>query len=175
MAMRQLLLTIALRLLACAAVIYLQWRLLGLIGLVVGAPLVGVALARPILELLDMARHKTTELVYRDVSGRHFVHRGQMLDISEDEAQCRWLRLGDVRKLLPGLPADQTLQQLRPDGVRLASAGQPARIRAEALLELLARAQDPDTLKFRHWLEREVVFPAARRRSAQKNPSLSGE
>ncbi|WIT12342.1 hypothetical protein PFX98_01680 [Paucibacter sediminis] len=163
--MRQLLLTIALRLLACAAVIYLQWRWLGPVGLVVGAPLLGVALARPILDLLGMARHKTTEVVYRDVSGRHFVHRGQMLDIADDAAQFRWLRISDVRKLIHGLPADQTLQQLRPDGVHLGEKNsQPARIQAEALLELLAKAQDPDTLKFKHWLAQEVVFPAAQRR-----------
>lgn len=117
--MRQLLLTIALRLLACAAVIYLQWRWLGAVGLVVGAPLLGVALARPILDLLGMARHTARAAAYREVSGRHFVHRGLMLDISDDAAQFRWLRISDVRKLIPGLPADQTLQQLRPDGVQL--------------------------------------------------------
>jgi hypothetical protein len=173
--MRQLLLTITLRLLACAVVIYLQWRLLGLIGLVVGAPLVGVALARPILELLGMARHKTTEVVYRDVSGRHFVHRGQMLHIADDAQHFRWLRIGDVRKLIAGLPADQTLHQLYPEAVQPGGGGRPASIQAEALLALLAKAHDPDTLKFKHWLEREVVFPAARRRSVQKKPSLFGE
>jgi len=165
-----LLLTITLRLVACATVIYLQWRWLGAVGLAVGAPLLGVALARPILDLLGMARHKTSELVYRDVSGRHFVHRGQMLDIADDAAQFRWLRISDVRKLVPGLPADETLQQLRPDGVQLGEIRkrQPARIQAEALLELLAKAQDPDTLKFKQWLAQEVVFPAAQRRARRR-------
>ena len=162
--MRQALLSIALRLTLCVGIVYALWRMLGAIGLAVGTPLFGLALARPLQELFERLSHAIKWQAYRDINGRHFEHRGQMLDIIDDEAQFRWLRLADVRKLLPGLPLDASLQRLFPNEVRL-GPGKASRIQAEALQRFLLRAQQPEALKFRHWLEREVIYPAAQRRA----------
>lgn len=160
--MPQVLLKIALRLLACAGVAYLVWRGLGAIGLVVCAPLFGVALARPILELMEESAHTARRSAFRDVDGRHFQYKGTPLDVVEDTDSYRWLRLADVRKIVTALPADQVLRSLHPEGLQdMRSARNPC-IKAEALLQYLQKATDPGSLRFKVWLEREVVMPAIR-------------
>lgn len=166
--MLRILLPIALRLLACSAATYLAWRAIGLVGVVVCAPLFAVALARPILDLFGGSFRLTRALAWRDVDGRHFEHRGKAIDIVEDPAQQPWLRLSHVRRIITGLPSDQALARLYPQGVQALEASAPLRIRAEALAQYLEKATDPASLKFRLWLEREVAFPARQRR--QRGP-----
>ncbi|HMA10203.1 MAG TPA: hypothetical protein VKP68_20145 [Ramlibacter sp.] len=162
--MPKLLLKIALRTLACAVVTYGMWLKFGTVSLVVCAPLFGVALARPIVDLLEEAAHATTRAAFRDVDGRHFHYRGILVDVVEDADSYRWMRLADVRKIVTGLPADPVLRNLFPEGLREATASKAVCIKAEALLQYLQKATDPGTLRFKHWVEREVVFPASRLR-----------
>ena len=162
--MLQVLLKIALRTLACAVVTYGIWLKFGTVSLVVCAPLFGVALARPILELMEEAAQATTRAAFRDLDGRHFHYKGILVDVVEDADSYRWMRLADVRKIVTGLPADQVLRNLFPEGLQDPPASKAVCIKAEALLQYLQKATDPGTLRFKLWLEREVVMPAIRLR-----------
>lgn len=162
--MNHLLLRTALRLLFCIAVAYALWRLLGAVGWVVSAPLFGVLLARPILELVGDLRDATKSMAYARVAGRHFEHRGFRLDIVEDGRHHRWVSLADVRKLITSLPRDASLRRQFPQGLCDDATIRGSRIHADALLAYLARSTDGDALKLRNWLEREVVLPAAKLR-----------
>jgi hypothetical protein len=161
-------LVVGLRLLACTAVTYLVWRRIGLIGVVVCLPLYGISLARPILDLLGGTREAARRLTFRAVDGRHYEHRGHMIDILEDEARHRWLRLADVRKVIPGLPSDPALRHQFPAGVQALAPSTALRIQAESLAEYLQKSTEPDSLKFKLWLEREVMFPARQVRARSK-------
>lgn len=74
------------------------------------------------------------------------------------------LRLADVRKLIPGLPADAVLAKLHADGVMPAAPRTESRIKAEALQDDLKKATDPGTLAVKRWLQREVLWPAEKGR-----------
>jgi hypothetical protein len=158
----KLLLKIAVRTLACALVTYGVWLKLGTVSLVVCAPLFGVALARPILELFEESANAARRSAFRDVHGRHFVYKGTQLDVVEDTDSYRWLRLADVRRIVTALPADPVLRSLHPEGLQDMQSDKNPRIKAEALLQYLQKATDPGTLRFKLWLEREVVMPAIR-------------
>lgn len=156
--------TIVLRLLCASAVSYLFWRAIGLAGVVASAPLFGVLLAKPIFELVAELRHSAKSLAFADVQGRHYEHRGYRLDILDDERHHRWISHKDLQRLMPSLPRAAVLRGQFPNGVRTDPALPGERILAEALLAYLQKSTDGQSLRFRNWLEREVVLPAAKQR-----------
>ena len=160
------------RLLVCAVVTWLFWRWKGPFGLVFSAPLWGVALARPVIDLLSSTRRAAKAMAYARTEGRYFEHHGHAIDVVDDEDHFRWLSIADVRTIIPGLPRDAALQRQFPEGVRADRSLKGHRILAEALLDYLSKSTDSDTLRFRNWLEREVVKPAAirRRRLGHRRP-----
>lgn len=158
---------IALRLLACVVVTAVAWRGLGFASLVLCAPLFGVLLARPILDLIGQSARTTRQLALEDLEGRYYEHRGVMVDIVEDAERHRWLLLTDVRKLVDGLPSDPVLERLYPDDVRPSVSSSARRIRADTLALYLEKSTHAESLKFKIWLEREVAFPARRLRGGK--------
>ncbi len=149
----------------CAAFAFGLWRVFGAFGLVFAAPLFGVLLARPLVELASDLGRATRGLALDSVEGRHYAFKGLHIEVVEDADGRRWLRAADVRKAVPGLPADASLLHLYPGGARRHGRRGGVGVEADVLLQSLARASEPQTLKFRHWLEREVVLPAQRRRA----------
>lgn len=158
--MPPLLLQVALRSAACALLTYVVWRFLGTIALVVCAPLFGVALARPILDLLAGLGAATKQAALAPLAGRHYEHHGTPIDIVEDESHRRWIRLAEVRKIISTLPRDAVMQHHYPEGCRLDTDSKVQRISADALHAYLCKSTDPASLRFKHWLEREVIYPA---------------
>ena len=161
-------------LLACAAAALL-WRVLGAVGLAVSAPVFGVLLAKPILELSAELRHLTKRFAYAELQGRYFEFHGTRFKIVEDETHHRWVSVADVRKLLPRFPREVVLRKQFPEAVRDEAAAIGPVIRADALLRYLARSTDADSLKFRNWLERQVVIPAATIRRRAGIPDAAPE
>jgi hypothetical protein len=155
---------VALRLLSCAAFTWLVWRWLGVVSLVLCAPLFGVALARPVLEMVGNTVLLAKRLGYRKINGRHFEHQGRSIDIADDDEGYRWLKTEDVRKVVAGLPTDPVLVRLFPGEVRPGAAREVPRMKAEALDAYLAKATEAGSLRFRLWLQREVILPARLRR-----------
>lgn len=163
--MSKLLSSLGIRLLVWAVTTYLLWRFLGAIGIVVAAPLCGVLVARPIIELMSHARDSAKALAYNEIQGRHFEHRGFSLDVVEDDDHFRWISWRDVRKLVPGLPRPQVLEAQFPGEVRTESSAHEARIFAEALADYLAKSTEADSIKFRNWVQREVISPGEKVRA----------
>jgi hypothetical protein len=158
------LIQLVLRATACAglAAVLAWWA--GVWALVLVVPLAGVWLARPLLELTGDVVRGVKAQAWRDVEGRHAEFRGRPLDVVEDEAGHRWIATDGLRRIVTGLPADAVLARLVPWGLLVSRRGSPARVEAEALLTVLARATDADTHRFVRWVEREIVRPARRAR-----------
>ena len=153
---------VASHLVACIAATYLLWYLLGTVGMALSAPLFGVALAGPIVrslaDLCGLGKH----IQYAQVEGRHFSYRGHALDVIEDEYYHRWIRIADVHKLIPTPARPQVLALQFPGRVNTSRGRQePPRIRADALLAYLGKSTEDHSIRFRNWLEREVVRPSA--------------
>ena len=159
-----LLLRIAIRLLLCAAMSWVVWRYFGLAVAVATAPLYGIALARPMIDLASDLRHATRAAVWRPLEGRHFVYRGTPVQVLEDDDHRRWVRAADVRAIVGHTATHGALALTYPSGWR--TMGKPAEphFSDEALIAHLTKESAPEALRFRHWAEREIAFPAQRLR-----------
>jgi hypothetical protein len=155
-------LQIALRLALCAAVAWTAWRLSGLTALVTTAPLFGIALARPLLDLAGELRDHARARALQPAQGRHYAFHGQPVQVIEDIRHERWIRAADVRRILGHTASDGALALSYPAGWK--SLGKPAQphFSTTALLAHLAKESSPQALRLRHWVEREVSFPAQR-------------
>lgn len=157
-------LRIVLRVTLCAALSWCVWRVLGLAPMVATAPLWGLALAKPLIDLASDARHRMRRHVWKPLEGRHFVFRGMPLQVLEDADHRRWVRAADVRRIVGRTATDGALALTYPNGWR--AFGQPAEphFSDDALIAHLAKESSPQALRFRHWAEREIAFPAQRLR-----------
>jgi len=155
---------IVLRVALCAALSWCVWRIGGLVPMVATAPLWGVALAKPLIDLASEVRHRMRRHVWKPLEGRHFVFRGMPLQVLEDADHRRWVRAADVRRIVGHTASNGALALTYPNGWRL--LGQPAEphFSDEALIVHLAKESAPKALRFRHWAEREIAFPAQRLR-----------
>jgi hypothetical protein len=140
------------------------YRFLGPVGLLLFAPAWGALLALPLLDGVGAGLRLVRWTRWFDVQGRYYEHRGRWIDIVEDDAGQRFVRIAHVRLVLPGLPADATFAQLYADRVLARGTPALAYLRDDALLEYLARSQSPDAAKLHRWLYREVALPGRNRR-----------
>lgn len=156
--------TLALRGLLCAAVGWVGWRLIGPVALALTAPLLGIALAKPLLELAGALHHAVRARALADIEGRHYAFRGVHVRVIEDEGHQRWIRAADVRRIVGSQDSDHALQLAYGRGYRL--AGQPAEgyFSETALLTHLTRQATPAAARLRLWVERVVVWPAREQR-----------
>ena len=159
-----MLLRLAIRLSLCAAVSWVVWRYFGLAAAVASAPLYGIALARPLIDLASDLRQATRAAVWRPLEGRHFVYRGAPVQVLEDDDHRRWVRAADVRRVVGHTATNGALALTYPGGWR--RMGKPAEphFSDEALIAHLMKQGTPEALRFRHWVEREIAFPAQRLR-----------
>lgn len=162
--MRAILWTIAWRLALCAAITFTAWRFGGTIPAVTSLALVGVLLARPLIELIGHLVHQLRALAWRDIEGHHHAFQGIPVRVFEDEAHRRWVSIADVRRILGSFSSDATLARLYPEGWR--RIGRPPRgcLSDEALLQHLAKTSTDLGGRFRLWVERDIAFPARRLR-----------
>jgi hypothetical protein len=154
--------TLAIRLALCLLLEWVVWRAFGTPSLPLAVPMFGVALARPLIDLGSAIRHELRRAHWRDAQGRHFVFRGHTLHVVEDADHQRWVRLADVRAIV-GFTAT-ALQMTYANGWMLCGHPPAPHLSDEALLAHLAKERAPTAAKLRHWVEREIVFPARRQR-----------
>lgn len=162
--MNTALVRIAWRLTLCGTVSWFVWRVGGLVPMVATAPLYGVLLATPLLDLLGDLRHQTRVLAWRPLEGRHFVYRGTPVQVLEDDAQVRWVRAADVRAIVGFTASDGALALTYPDGWRVLGKPPQPHFSDEALLVHLRKENSPQAGHFMHWAERTITFPARRLR-----------
>ena len=146
----------AARVAAAAGALALGWRLDGAAGIVMAAPLAGLLLARVVVEGTAAALHALRARALRGVEGAYHAYRGIPIDVIEDGEGGRWLRVDDVRRILPALPRDETLRAIDPERIRVPDPRGELRIRADALLDWLSRSHAPESIRFRIWVERTV-------------------
>ena len=130
---------------------------IGLIAFPLMSPLLGALLARPIMDFVEETHYAGKAAALADVQGKFWMHRGWRIDIAEDADNLRWLLTADVRKVLPGLPRDEVLGKQFGDRAGNVDDAEGFRIRADALAEYLRKSHDLATMKFKAWLDREVL------------------
>lgn len=157
-------LRIAVRLALCAAVSGVLWRFGGAALMVVSAPLYGMALARPLLDLASELRHATRAAVWRPVEGRHCVYRGTPVQVLEDDEHVRWVRAADVRRILGHTASNGALRLTYPNGWQIMGAPAEPHFSDDALIAHLRTERSAQALRFRQWAERTIAFPAQRQR-----------
>ena len=160
--MLSLMVNITFRLLLCAAITYFAWRQADVIGLVFSSLVFGLALSSPMLELITHFGSHIRHSALSKVNGRHYVFQNISIDIIDDENQQCWLRLADVRKVIDGFPRDTVIIKLYPNEYMVDRTFGATRIQATALVNYLQNSNNVTALKFKLWLEREVVFPRNR-------------
>jgi hypothetical protein len=125
-------------------------------------------LATPVLNLISGSYRAVRQVALEEEGCRRFQHRSMMFSVQEDKDGYRWLRTAEVRQIIPGLPRDEVLRRLFPDGLKSAGTAGKLRIRAELLDAALSAALEADTVKFRRWLQAEIIFPAEQSRRCDK-------
>jgi hypothetical protein len=142
---------------------YVGWSLQGSFGLAVAvvllSPLIGIAVALVFSQLLSSSLQAIRQLAYSELEGRHYAYKGRPLVVFEDPDGDRWIQTDGIRQIIPGLPRDALLARLAGTSCAVSEAGN-AVIRAQALNAYLAKNQDDVAVRFRNWLQREVIFPA---------------
>ena len=155
---------IALRLAICVVVSYAAFRFGGLVAMVPSFMLLGILLARPLLELASETRHAIRAQAWKPVEGRYWAFNGTPVQVLEDADHRRWILASDVRGIVGFTASNGALALTYPNGFR--NMGSPAapHFSDEALLVHLAKEKSAKALKFRHWVEKEIAFPARRLR-----------
>jgi hypothetical protein len=152
------------RLALCAATSWALWRIGGPVLMVLGTPLYGIALARPLLDLAGELRHALRAAAWRPLEGRHCVYRGTPVQVLEDESHVRWVRAADVRRIVGHTASNGALALTYPDGWRLLGTPPEPHFSDVALVAHLRTERSARALHFRHWVERTIAFPARRQR-----------
>jgi len=160
----RLALRLAARLALCAAASWGLWRIGGAALMVWSAPLYGIALARPLLDLASELRHAMRAAVWRPLEGRHCVYRGTPVQVLEDESHVRWVRAADVRSIVGQTTSNHALALTYPNGWRTLGTPPEPHFSDEALITHLRTERSAEALRFRHWVERTIAFPARRQR-----------
>jgi hypothetical protein len=146
----------------CVAVYGLVgWRM-GAWVLVFSSPLLGAAIARPVINLVGNIRHGLRAKVWLPVHGTHYVFKGVTLHVDEDEDHCRWVALADVRKCVGVTAGEGALAITYPGRVRRMGRPEQAFVRDDALVEHLGKESNPAALRMRTWVDRNIVFPGRR-------------
>jgi hypothetical protein len=163
-------LNLTIRLALCVVITYFAWKRIGTIGIVTCLPLFGMAFARPILNGLGELRRLMRQSVYSGVQGRHYSFNEKSIEVVEDEDDYRWLRAADVRKVLEHFPRDDALLSLFGKRAQTKGAMRDLWVRADELQSYLAKSTTINSIRFKVWLERAVIFPTERHRKL-KSPA----
>jgi len=162
---------IALRVAAGVLALVVGWWILGPYGLVFAAPLVALAIAGPLLTTLVGSGRLARRLALEPLGGRYFEYRGHPMTVWEDIDEARWLRAADVRGVLPGFPRDEVLARVLSEGTTTPAEGGGLHVRADRLLDYFAKAEQPEALRFKLWVQREVHLPSGSARRAGLGPT----
>lgn len=124
---------------------------------VVVAALYAALVARPIIDLVAASNYAAKAAALADVQGKWYQHRGNRINIAEDIENARWLLTSDVRKIVAALPRDEVLAKHFEGRAGFVDEYEGFRLRADALAEYLRKSTDAPSLRFREWLDREVM------------------
>jgi hypothetical protein len=150
---------------ALCVTVYLlaSWRW-GPFFMAIASPLLGVAVCVPLMNLVAGLRQRARENTWLPVHGQHYVYKGVTLRVLEDEEHRRWVSLADARRVVGVTASERSLAVAYPG--RCEHFGKDgAYLRDDALVEHLAKENDPGALRFRTWAERTIAIPGRNVRS----------
>jgi len=148
----------------CLGFYFLTRNLLGPVVWVILAPLVGVSFASVVIDFAAVMNWELRFMAFKPYHGTYYSFQSVTLNIFEDDDHCRWLPTKDLRKILPALPSDTMLQKTYPRGFQWANKPPQPHLRDDAVLHYLGSAQTAQGIKFKNWLDLNVVRPAVKAR-----------
>jgi len=140
------------------------WLLLVLLGVGLLATLLIYALPRLILHGAEQAHRSLNRRVWQEVEGHHHSFGGISVAVQDDGSQV-WMDGQSLKRLLARPEADDVLAA-RISGLWRHDDRGRLWLRVDGVVAHLARfpgRMDPRVQKLRRWLERDVLYPAARR------------
>ena len=152
---------------AAAIDVLLRGRWLGLALAMVAVLLLAlfiVGLPTLVLRAVSALRDRVREQHWDDRQGSHHSIAGISLHIEHD-ARHSWIDGPGLQRALGTRDSDEVLAARLAGRWRRNGRGQLL-LRVDAVIEYLARRPDrlePRTLRLRHYLEREVLYPQAQR------------
>jgi hypothetical protein len=99
----------------------------------------------------------TNALAEMDAVAQALRDAGVTVHVFEDERHERWVNLADARKAAGITASDGALEKSM--GARFQRRGRDVWLRDDALVEYLSRSTDAVALRFRTWVDRQVMFP----------------
>ncbi len=160
--------------LVCGVAMWVMFSWLGAVGLVLTAPIIGVAFTRLVIDVSSELGWGIRSAVLAPLSGKHYVYMSFNLRIVEDDDFARWMSLTDVRRIVGSGATDKALSHTYPSGYQIFD-GKP-HLRDDALLLYLAREPSTPAIKLRNWAERSIAFPARTERKRRgiylRDPTL---
>ena len=141
------------------------WFLVLLLAVAVVVAFVATWLPQLGVAWLDALIYAVRSLIWRKEQGRFYSHGGIAVKVHNDGRHV-WIDGDSLRRILGSSDSDEVLAARHAGRWRRFDGG-VLMLRADAVVEQLASAPgrlDPRIVRLRHWLEREVIFPAAEKR-----------
>ncbi len=165
----KLALTFIVRIGLCLGLAALAWWALGPAAGVLSLALLGLALARPLIDLASASVRGVRRASLQPLEGRHYAHAGVSLEVIETP-DARWLRAAPVQRLLGDTsPEERFARRLGPADHLQPRPGQWY-VRDQALADYLDRspaAMDTRRNSFRLFIQRDIIDPHRRARRQQ--------
>jgi len=163
--MKQILLRAVGVLVVCACFSWAAYYVLGTVALVLSLPLVGVLMSRVIIDFGDEMRLAAKHAALHAVNGSYYSFQGVEVHVVEDDDYCQWIAAEEVRKIVGTGAPDRLLALTYPHG--WCEMGKPPKgyLRDDALLLYLAKETSLRGIKFKVWVERNIVHQAKKQRA----------
>lgn len=153
----------AVQALLCLGVFALVGYYAGVAGMVMTSPLFAAWFLKPLLAFGVGGWRRIRRAVWMPVHGQHYVYQGVTLHLLADSQGAQWIALRDVQTVVGATAPERSLQLTYPG--KLVPMGKPAHMhmQVDALVTYLAKQNNPVCLRFKVWVDRNIVFPARKR------------
>ena len=168
-----LLIRLALGVTLSVAMTWIGWKLGqkpgALVAFVISVPAIGIAIARPLVELTHEGFSWLAQHPLKEWEGNYYEFGGVHVRVYEFDGRL-WFAAADVIKAVDLQASPKMLMTTNPRGCREIPGTGMVCLTTEAVEELLLAHAPPEGGRFIHWMKREVLMPWERKRSG----ALSG-
>lgn len=153
------------------------WWIGGVLGFMVGLAIVfrylGLAIAPDVIALGGTTWRTMRGAAYRQVQGRFYQFKGHRIRVEDDELlPQRWLAVADLATAL-GQPLPLPVLRRRwPEGLHEQADG--IYVLDDVALAWLGEQRDARAGRLRHWVERDVWYPARGLRASYAGKDRKG-
>lgn len=108
--------------------------------------------------------HVVRRVHLEPMSGTHFAYHNMTVNALEDHEHSYWIPVTDIKKIVGRCANDRAMELTYPGGWAMLGKPPVGHLRDDALLLYLAKEQELQGIQFRNWAERNIAFPARRKR-----------